>query len=246
MSAILIPLVAIVFVAAVVGGTTGLGFSMISAIAMSVLISPKDAIVLLSIVVPGLTLAQVVYHRAFAGTGIRLGWLVIPAVVGVAVGVALFSVLPEHLIGLLLGVLILLFVTLRLLDVTWRIAPDQQRVAGPVAGFVGGVLSGTSGVSGPIFASYLLSVGIGPRTFAFTISLIYLILTSIRLAGLTLTGNVTWPLLMAGTALLVPGLAGQWIGFAIQRKSTSRWLERVVLAVLLVTALRVLAESLLG
>lgn len=246
MSGILLPLAGIVFFAAVVGGTTGLGFSMISAIAMSVLISPKDAVVLLSIMVPVLTLAQVGYHRAFARTGIRLGWLVVPAVIGVLVGVALFSVLPEHLIGSLLGVLILLFVTLRFFDVTWRIAPDQQRVAGPVAGLVGGILSGTSGVSGPIFASYLLSVGTSPRTFAFTISLIYLILTSIRLTGLTLTGNVTWPLLTGGLALLVPGLVGQWLGFAIQRKSPSQRLERVVLVVLLVTALRVLAESLAG
>lgn len=246
MSTILLPLTAIVFFAGVVGGTTGLGFSMISAIAMSVLISPKDAVVLLSITVPVLTLAQVGYHRAFARTDIRLGWLVVPAVVGVVLGVGLFSVLPEHLIGVLLGVLILLFVTLRFLDVKWQIAPDQQRVAGPVAGFVGGVLSGTSGVSGPIFASYLLSVGTSPRTFAFTISLIYLILTSIRLAGLTITGNVSLPLLTDGMVLLVPGMVGQWIGFAIQRKSTSLWLERVVLLVLLVTALRVLAESLLG
>ena len=54
------------------------------------------------------------------------------------------------------------------------------------------------------------------------------------------------PLLLGGVTLLIPGFVGQWMGFAIQRKSTSQWLERVVLLVLLVTALRVLAESLLG
>lgn len=245
-SPVLLPLSVIVFFAAVVGGTTGLGFSMISAIAMSLLVSPKDAVVLLSVMVPPLTLAQVIYHRAHAGRGVLLRWLLVPAVIGVLVGVALFSVLPEHVIGVLLGILILLFVAVRLLNLDIRIAPDRQRIAGPVAGLTGGILSGTSGVSGPIFATYLLSLGTPPRTFAFTLSAIYVVLTTVRLAGLSLAGSVNWLLLSTGLVLLIPALLGQWVGFGIQRGSSAKRLEQIVLVVLLVTALRVLEDSIFG
>lgn len=246
MSVTLLPLSAIIFFAAMVGGTTGLGFGMISVIAMSLLVSPKDAVILLSVMVPPLTLVQAIYHRAYAGQGIKLPWLLVPAIVGVLVGVVLFSALPESAIGILLGVLILIFVGLRFLDVTIRIAPEHQRIAGPIAGLTGGILSGTSGVSGPVFASYLLSIGARPRTFAFTLSAIYAVITSVRLAGFALTGSLSWVLLTTGSLLLIPAMIGQWVGFRIQRSSTAGRLERIVLLILLVTALRVLEESILG
>lgn len=246
MPAMLIVLGIVVFFAAIVGGTTGLGFSMISAIAMSLLISPKDAVVLLSVMVPPLTLTQVIYHRAHAGRDVRLRWLLVPAILGVLVGVALFSVLPERAIGGLLGALILVFVTLRLLDVKIRISPDHQRIAGPIAGLAGGILSGSSGVSGPIFASYLLSLGTPPRTFAFTLSAVYVVLTTVRFAGLVVAGSMTWMLVASGALLLVPALFGQWIGFGIQRSQSARRIEQVILVVLLMTALRVLSVSIFG
>jgi uncharacterized membrane protein YfcA len=239
-------LVVTVFAAGAVGGTTGLGFAIISVAGMSLVLDPKSAIVLLTVVVPPLMLVQAVYQREHAGPAEQLLRLLVPAVFGVVAGVAVFAVLPSRAVGVLIGILIIIFVGMRLLGVAPRIDPARERVAGPIVGFVGGVLNGASGLSGPLFASYLLSLGVTARRFAFTVSTLFCTMTTIRLAGFAAIGSVTPALFASGVILVAPSLAGQWLGFAFQRRRSDRALELIVLVALVAAALKIFQEAIVS
>lgn len=239
-------LVPIIFVAGFVVGVTGMGFVIVSAGVLSLLLTPKAAIILMSIMVPPITIIQLFHHRAHAYALRPLTPLLFMSGVGVLIGVVLFAALPARVIGALMGTVIVSFVVLRLLNRVPEITAAQARLAGPTIGLVGGVLSSTSGLSGPLFATYLVSLRIPPRPFAFTLNAIYSVLTTVRFFGFALAGAVTSTLLVMAGALMAPALAGQWLGLRFQHSRSVLTLERAVIAMLLVTGVKLLFDSLVA
>jgi uncharacterized membrane protein YfcA len=239
-------LVPIIFVAGFVVGVTGMGFVIVSAGVLSLLLTPKAAIILMSIMVPPVTVIQLFHHRAHAYALRPLTPLLVMSGIGVLIGVVLFAVLPGRVIGALMGTVIVSFVVLRLLGRVPEITAGQARIAGPTIGLVGGVLSSTSGLSGPLFATYLVALRIPPRPFAFTINAIYSVLTTVRFLGFALAGAVTSTLLVMAGALLAPALAGQWLGLRFQHSRSVRTLELAVVVMLLVTGAKLLFDSLVA
>jgi uncharacterized membrane protein YfcA len=242
----LLILIPVVLIAGFVVGVTGMGFVIVSAGVLSLLVSPKAAIVLMSIMVPPVTVVQLFHHRAHAQALRPLAPLLVMSAVGVLIGVVLFSVLPARIIGALMGAVILSFVALRLLGRVPEVSAAHARIAGPAIGLVGGVLSSTSGLSGPLFATYLVALRTPPRPFAFTINAIYSVLTAVRLIGFAITGAVTATLLLMASALLAPALVGQWLGLRFQHARSVKTLELAVLALLLLTGLKLLFDALVG
>lgn len=242
----LVILIPIVLAAGFVVGVTGMGFVIVSAGVLSLLLTPKGAIILMSIMVPPVTMVQLYHHRAHAQALRPLTPLLVMSGIGVLLGVVLFSVLPGRVIGALMGSVILSFVVLKLLGRVPEISAAHARVAGPAIGLVGGVLSSTSGLSGPLFATYLVALRVPPRPFAFTINAIYSVLTTVRFLGFALAGAVTSTLLMMGAALLAPALVGQWLGLRFQHSRSVRTLEMAVIVMLLLTGLKLLFDSLIA
>jgi uncharacterized protein len=226
-------------------GATGLGFAQLTAVGLSFVLDARTAVILLAITVPPVSVVQLLRHRGSVGEW-RSRMLVLSAacIVGVPVGAYLLTILSENVIAVVLGLFTLFFVVTRLRRPTFAIRPAHERIAAPVVGLVGGVFNGTIGVSGPILGSYLIALGVRPATFAFTIQVLFLTMTLVRLVGLVALGEITAPLLGVGAMLLVPSLAGQTVGFWLQARISQGAFERSVLVVMTVAAVGLLVRGL--
>jgi uncharacterized membrane protein YfcA len=236
-------LVVAVFLAGVTGGVAGLGFSQVMAAGFALLIDPKAAVVLLSIMVPVMSGVQLVKHRRQATSLRRRASLLVAALLGVPLGVLLLTFLPSRVIALLLGIFTLLFVATSLRKVPLRLGAKHDRLAAPLVGLIAGVCSGTLGVSGPVLGAYLLSLDVPAATFAFTVSAMFVSMSLLRLGGLALTGEVT-PWLALGLGLLPPSLLGQQVGFWLQGRVSKQAFQRVALALMFLAGLALIRRGL--
>lgn len=237
-------MIAVVFVAGLSTGATGLGFAQLAAVGLSFVVDPKTAVILLAITVPAVSTLQIIRHRASAGEWrSRMTVLFVCCLLGVPIGAFLLTILPVRIIALLLGVFTIAFIFTRLSRPTFGIERRHERALAPVVGITAGIFNGTIGVSGPVLGSYLIAIGVSAATFAFTIQTMFLTMTVVRLGGLVALGEISGPTLVTGAVLLVPSLAGQSVGIWLQRRISARQFERAVLVVMGIAAVGLLARG---
>jgi hypothetical protein len=95
-----------------------------------------------------------------------------------------------------------------------------------------------------VLIPYLLAMGLPAATFAYAVSVMFVCMTVLRLAGLIATGTLVPGTALLGAALLVPALGGQRVGFIVQRRLDSVTFERIVLATLVVGGMSLVARAL--
>jgi len=243
--ATLVLMAVIVGAAGLSTGATGLGFAQLTAVGLSFVLDARTAVILLAITVPPVSIVQLLRHRGSLGEWrSRMLVLSVACIFGVPIGAYLLTILSERVIAVVLGLFTLFFIATRLRRPTFTIEPAHERVAAPVIGILGGIFNGMIGVSGPILASYLIALGVRPATFAFTIQVLFLTMTLVRLVGLVALGEVTAPLLGIGAVLLVPSLTGQTVGFWLQARISNEAFERSVLVIMAIAAVGLLARGL--
>ena len=107
----------------------------------------------------------------------------------------------------------------------------HDRLVAPLVGLIAGVCSGTLAVSGPVLGAYLLALDVSATTFAFTVSLMFVSMSLLRLGGLILAGELA-PWLALGLGLLPPAIVGQRVGFWLQGRVSRQIFQRVALALM--------------
>lgn len=233
----------VVFLAGISTGMTGIGFAQLTATSLGLLIDPKTAVLVLSITVPAVSGLQIVRNRRQALPMRRVLPLLVGALAGVPLGVVLLTVLPSNLIAGLLGVVTLLFVMTRLARYRPTLDPAHEPYVMPVAGMAAGVFNGTVGVSGPVLVPLLMSLKLPAATFAYTVSVIFVGMTLVRLTGIVLSGTMSADTFMLGLGMLVPAVLGQRVGFVLQRWVPERVFEWIVLALLSLGGVVLLARG---
>lgn len=233
----------VVFVAGVSTGMTGLGFAQLTATSLGLLIDPKTAVLVLSITVPAVSGLQILRNRRQALPTRRLLPLLIGALAGVPIGVILLTILPSDLIAGFLGSVTLLFVLTRLAKYRPTLSPAREPYVMPAFGVAAGIFNGTVGVSGPVLVPLLLSLKLPAATFAYTVSVLFVAMTLVRLTGIVLSGTMSPDTFLLGLALLVPAVTGQRVGFILQRWVPERVFEWIVLALLALGGVVLLARA---
>ena len=236
-------LIAVVFAAGAVNGIGGIGFAQLSAVAMTIATDPHTSIVLLSVTVPPLAALQA-RHNYTDGAGVRpMLPLIVPALIGVPIGVYLLGTVPADIVAGLLGVVTILYVGATWGRRRWALDPRVARSISPGVGLMAGVSNGMLGVSGPILGPFLLSIGISAGSFAFAISTVFLSMSTLRLADLVVTEQAPPSLLAVGLVLLAPALGGQRLGFALQPRIRDDSFRRLILLLLASAAVTLLARG---
>jgi hypothetical protein len=171
--------------------------------------------------------------------------LVSAGAAGAVVGTWLLTRLDNRLLALVVATLVLSYIVIALRRPNFRIDYERgRRWAWPVGAF-GGLVHGATGNSGPIFGTYLHSMGLGRASFVFAATVPFLVFGSIQI--LTLVGLGAFDQGRTTQALwaILPIFIVIPIGTRIARRLSPIAFGRVVLGLLALAAVR-LALSVFG
>ena len=215
----LLPVAVSVLVGAFAQRVTGMGFALIAAPALVVLLGPFDGVIIVNAcaVLSSLLILPRVWR--FIDWS-RFRWLVVPAVVGTGAGALVAARLPGPVLQLGIGVLVVVALTVSLL-VTRTEHVATGRAPAIVTGAASGFMNAAAGVGGPALSIYAVATRWPQAAFAATAQPYFVVIGLSSLLGkLAASGwvlpdvdSAIWPVAIA--SLLVGLAAGEVLGSRI-------------------------------
>jgi len=230
----------VVFVASFVMGLTGFGIALVAMAFLPYLMTPADAIVLLTIYAFVFSLVVVVQLRRDL-TPRALVDLTAGSLVGTLPGVWLLASLDVSVLNRLIGAVLVLVVALELR----RALPERLsgRGWGLGVGFLAGLVGGAVGTPGPPVIIYATTQGWSPRTMKANIMGFFVLNQGAILLGYWWAGLLTATVLTLTVTMALPALAGLLAGVALFGRLDPVRFRRAVFALLLVSGLVLLIRG---
>jgi uncharacterized membrane protein YfcA len=170
--------------------------------------------------------------------------LLVSGIVGAAVGSWVLVVADNSVLLLLLAGLVLAYVVLSLVNPSFRLSVTTGRRLGVPVGLVGGWFQGATGISAPVFATYLHALGLARQAFVFAVTLLFAVNGVVQLVSLTALGGYDGGRVVAGLVASVPSLVVlPWTNRLGDRLNVQVF-RRVVLAMLAASAIALIVGAL--
>ena len=159
------------------------------------------------------------------------------------VGVGLLTVTPPSILFVVMAGLTLTAALLLVLKPTFTLPVRLRLPIGvPLAG-VAGVTAGMSSLGGPFLIPYLLSLQLPKNLFVAVISLCYLAIIVPTITFFLLWDIVEPVLFLYSGVAVLPALIGMWVGNRLRDQIDDAAFRKVVLAVLVVSAVGLIAKA---
>lgn len=212
----------------VVKGATGMGLPLVALPVLTTVFGLQHGVGLMTVPLIITNVWQVWRFRAEAQAP-RLGfmpWFLVGGAVGIGIGTWALTTLPERVLVLTLGIILLAYVALRLAAPHWSVDLKLARRLGPLAGIGGGTLQGATGISAPIGVTFIHSMGLERNAHVFAVSAMFLTFSVVQLPALVAAGVMQPAWMLQGLLALIPILLfmplGQWISGRLSRKAFDR------------------------
>jgi uncharacterized membrane protein YfcA len=231
---------AIVAAAGLAQGLSGFGFSLVSIPLLALVVPVKAAIVggaILGLVQSGQIVAREHRHVEWRSAAV----LVAAAVVGMPIGLLVITRVPEEPLQVVIAVTVLVFTT-----VLWRRVrlPTDSLPAEVGVGFTSGMLSTSTGMSGPPLVIALQARGVAPSAFRATLAIVFVCGSAISLLLFWSRGLMTDEALRVAVAGLPGLLVGIIVGELAFRRVDHERFRRIVLVLLVASAVLALIAAL--
>jgi uncharacterized membrane protein YfcA len=236
----------VLFVAGCLNGATGIGFANLSSVALALLLDARLAVILLAGITPLVLLMPVLRYRGEWRGALRLAPMFLAMPVGVLLGSVMLVVLPVAAIALLMGLVTIVTAGAAFRRGKLPLPPRWEGLASPLIGVVAGTANASVGVSGPILAMYLLSLGLEKALFAFVAAAMFTTMGALRLVTLVALGQLTPTTVALSLALCIPAALGIRAGFWLQRHIDQHAFNRLVLVILILTGLQLVWRGITG
>lgn len=221
---------AIVFLAGVVQATTGFGFAVVGMPLITVFMSPRDAIIALTLI--SLALTVVVTARApgdvAGGVFTRVA---LPSVAGIPLGLLVLALVPSSVLTVTIGLLVIVMAVVSYQN--W--VPRPSRSASGAAGLVSGVLMTSTGLNGPPLVLTFQALGMSPRALRGTLQAAFALQNIVAIVGFACLRDVKPALLVVAGVSLPFALVGWWAGGFLFRRFGAGTFRVAVLTMLLVS-----------
>jgi len=231
----------IVFLAAIVRGFSGFGFSLLAISALSLLYPPQQIFppIFLMEIVASLHLLPSVWRHIHWRS---MAPLLAGAVIGTPVGVWFLSTLPAPPLQIALGLFVLLSVSLMAAGYSFRGMPGPGMTVS--AGLAAGVANGAFGIGGPPVILFYFASPAGAAAGRASLVMFFLALDVIGLGFMSGMADLVGRETLVRAALYLPALlAGIWVGGHAFRKTDDVKFRRAILALLAVLALLIIAKA---
>jgi uncharacterized membrane protein YfcA len=220
----------VVALAAAAQAVSGFGFALIGTPLVAVLVGPKEAVVGLTMI--GLVL---VAQLSLRGRGHvdrpTVGVVTAAAIVGMPLGLVVLVLADDRVLTVVIAIAVIAFSLL-----LWRGAHvPAGRGTDVTAGFTAGILSTSTGTSGPPIVIALSAKQLEPAVFRATISAIFLVQSAAALVAFAIGGQITRNAVAVALAGLPGVIAGSMVGERGFRRLDTPTFRRVVLGMLFVS-----------
>ena len=230
-SALLVALFA-ALLAGVVTGMTGFGLALISTPILLFAYEPRTVIVLTAIFSVFINTAVVwdSWHEARKRLALTL---LVPALLGIVVGVEVLRVIDPIYVRLGVGAIVVFSALLLVRDI--RLPGADTRWGTLVAGSTSGMLSTSTGLAGPPVVLLLASRGLPKHEFRGTSALYFLPMSVVGLIDLTLRGLVDASEVPLGLLLIPAAIAGKAAGTKLLERVSEKAFRAVTLGLVILT-----------
>ena len=218
-------------------GATGMGLPLVATPILASVFGPRMAVVIVTI--PIFVSNTLLLTQGWRRVGIlrSLGPILLASAIGTTIGVQLLARLDQRTFAILIALMVAVF-----LFRGDRIVGDdpkarRARVLGPLVGFVGGVLQGTTSISSPLVGSFFHTLRLTPRDFVLTLAAVFELNAIVQVIGYTLLGLFTPDVLALGLIGLVPTLLALMLGIYLRgRLDATRFRSLIVVLLVVSTA----------
>jgi uncharacterized protein len=232
---------AIAFLAAACYAVTGFGFALVMTPLLAVAWDVKSAVVTSVILSTLALLPLLVDARAHVPIG-RTFTLVVGSFVGIPLGVVVLQELESGALQALVASTVIVAAILLYFRPVVEPGTDT-RSAQLAAGFVSGVVGGSTSMGGPPIVLYLLGREREIAAFRATLLAFFLPGSVLQIAILAGVGRITGDVLLLVAAALPAVVAGLFAGAWLRRHVEPERFRAIVVAVLIVTSAGVLVSA---
>jgi uncharacterized membrane protein YfcA len=229
-----------------VKGVAGFGGPLLAVPIIAPTLGVEHAVVAISLANVVSNLLMMWEHRTgFRDTRSILSRVLPAGVAGTVLGTWLLTRLDNRPLALAVAIMVLIYIVVASRRPEMRIDPEAGlRLAWPV-GALGGFMHGATANSGPVFGTFMHSLGLARSSFVFAVTVPFLVFGTIQVITLVGLGAFSSDRLMQALWAIIPVVIVIPIGARIARKLDQRTFGRIVLGLLGVAAIR-LALSAFG
>ncbi|KIT18003.1 Sulfite exporter TauE/SafE [Jannaschia aquimarina] len=239
---------AIAAFAGLVKGMVGFALPLVMISGLSSFLDPRLA--LAGILVPVVATNGIQTFRAGIGPAFdaaRLHWrYLLMVVVAIFVTAQFVSSIPRETFYFVLGVPVVALATVQLVGFRLSIPKGRETAAEWIVGLVSGVLGGLAGTWGPTTVLYLLAIGTPKDRQMVVQGVIYGVGSVVLFVAHLRSGILNAGTAPFSAALLIPALAGLWLGMRLQDRMDQALFRKVTLILLVVAGLNLLRKGVVG
>ena len=239
----MVALLALLFVAEILGTVGGFGSSLLVMPVMSWFVPFEQALGLTAVMHVFSNVAKVYFFRAGVSRHLLL-WLGVPAILGVLIGAKATAYLDGRWITIALGIVLLATGALLLLLPRWKLAATRSNAIG--GGVLSGFVAGLTGTGGAIRGVALAAFDLEKLAFVSTSAWIDLGVDLSRTVVYAQQGYMNDNIFYFLPGLLIVSVSGSWIGRWMLARVPQRAFRSLVLGLVAVMGAVTLVRALMG
>ncbi len=234
-------IIACVGVAAFAQSIAGFGFGLLAVPMMQLALSPRDAVVISTVIGAFSTTTQAVLDRTHVEKA-SVRRLTIASYIGMPFGLMVFVLVSDSVLRITLGVVVILAAIV--LSRGFVLKEGQHRFDW-VMGFFSGVLSTSTSTNGPPLVFVLQARGLSPESFRSTINTVFSFANIGALAMFVASGKINADAVVAALFALPALFLSLKIGYSIRPRVSAEFFRKLVLIMLVLSGMSLLAKALL-
>lgn len=235
--------VVFIFLAAIVRGYSGFGFSLLSITALSLLFAPAQ-------VIPAIFMLEIAASiHMLPGLWRDIHWnSVLPLIVGTAIGtpfgVYALAHVPVPPMQVALACFVLVATVLLWRGFALKAMPNRAATVG--IGAAAGVANGAFGIGGPPVILFYFASPAGNAVGRASLVAYFMTTDLVGLGFLSREGLVTWAAVVKAAVFLPALIAGVWLGGKSFKTANPATFRKIVLAILAVLAVLTALKGLMA
>ena len=218
---------------------SGFGFSLLAVPLMTLVVSPRDAVVVATVIGALSTTSQAYIDRAFVDAAIAKR-LTLASFIGMPFGLTAFVLVSETGLRVVLGVVVLVSAVMLLRG--FQLHDDKHRLDW-VLGVVSGFLSTSTSTNGPPLVFVMQARRIDPAVFRATINTVFSLVNIVAVVMFAVAGKVNAQNL-GGVLVAIPALfLALRIGYYFRKRITPEHFRSLVIFLMFLSAGSVIVSA---